>query len=326
MNTTDSLHSKRPAFAALTLASIIWGINSPIMKIALTVTPVFVLAFLRFFLASFLLLFTKPEFSIEKKDIAKIVLASWLGVTLNIYLFFKGLTLTSAINAGVIISSVPLFTLLFSAIFLKEKVEKNMIYGSLLGFLGIVIILFQPIFSQGFSGNLAGNFLLLLAALTWVGYEIITKDLFKKYSPATVTFYSFVIGSVTFLPFAFSDIINVLPVILYDSRFVIGLFFGVVFASTLAYYFWQWGLSKIEATRVGFFLYLDPIVATIASVIILNESVSMTFIAGALCIFIGLYIAEKRVPVPGISHKKQFEKKMNKEFSSQIATESVQRS
>lgn len=291
-----NIPEKKKALLAVTIASIIWGINSPVMKLALSVAPVFLFAFLRFFLAFFVLLSFRPSLRIERKDIAKVIMAALLGVTFNISFFFYGLKLSSAINAAVLISTVPIFTLLAGAFFLRERISKNMILGTVLSVFGIIAIVFGPILNSGVSQSVVGNILLLASSVSWVGFEVLSKKLFKKYSSLAITCYSFLIGSLMFLPFAVDDLLIVLPRILSDAKFIAGLFYGVFLSSACAYFFWQWGLSKLDAARVGFFLYIDPVVGTIASIVLLGEGITPLFVAGALFILLGLYQAEKRHP------------------------------
>lgn len=291
-----SAHINKQAFIALLIASVIWGATAPVMKWTLLITPIFLLAFLRFFFATLLLLFFKPKLNIAKPDIPLVIIASLFGVTFNIIFFFYGIKFSSAINAGIIGSSVPIITLIASFWFLKEKVSKGMLIGAGLGMFGIFIVMLEPLFKSGLSQNALGNIFHLIATFSWVGYEIVSKKLFKKYNAMTITFYSFLIGALTFLPFCFSDLINVFPKLIFDSQFIIGALYGIIFSSTIAYFLWQWGLSKFDAARVGFFQYLNPVVTTIVAFFLLGEQITMFFIAGAIFIFSGLFIAEKRHP------------------------------
>jgi len=283
---------KKKALLALSITSLVWGASTPIMKWALLVTPVFVLAFLRFFVAALLLLFLRPNLHIQKKDIWKIILAALFGTSINISLLFIGLNLSTAINAAAIAAIVPLLTLLSSALFFNEKMTKNLLVGALLGLFGIFVILLEPIIDGGFSAGVLGNALLILAALSWVVYELLGKSLSKKYSSITIVFYTFLLGGLTFIPFAFNDLFTVIPKIYNLPQFYIGAGFGILLSSILAYIFWQWGLSKLTVSRAGFFLYLNPIVATIVAFFLLQEVITPTFVIGALLVFGGLYVGE----------------------------------
>src|SRR3989344_931902 len=119
-----NLNNHQKAILALILASIIWGATGPVMKLTLKEVPLVSLAFIRFFAAAIILFpFVFRKISIKRNDIPILIISAFLGVTLNITLFFWGLTLTSALNSGIIIASGPILLLLFAHIFLKDKLS-----------------------------------------------------------------------------------------------------------------------------------------------------------------------------------------------------------
>ncbi len=284
-------------------ASLIWGATAPIMKFTLTSVPIFSLAFIRFGIAALLLFpFVLNKLFIKKGDWPILVFSALCCVTFNIGFFFLGLKLTTALNAGIIIASTPLFTILFARLFLKEKIAQNLIFGAAFGLIGIGIIISKDFFANGFNLSPLGDLLIFLAMISFVLYEVAGKKLAERnYNPLSITFYSFAIGALTFLPAAVlefqkkPDWIISLPVPAF-----LGIAFGIFFSSLAAYYLWEWGLSKISTARVGFFFYLDPIAATIVAVLLLKETITPFFILGSLFIFLGLFFAEGRLPYQGI--------------------------
>src|SRR5258705_3308875 len=83
---------------------------------------------------------------------------------------------------------------------------------------------------------------------------------------------------------------------------VLGILYGIFFASIGGYMLWSWGLSKLSEGKVGFFFYLDPVVSTIAAVLLLSEKITLPFVIGAVFIFAGIFIAEGHFPYPHL-HK-----------------------
>jgi drug/metabolite transporter (DMT)-like permease len=284
----------RNAFIALFIASIIWGATAPIMKLTITSMPLFILAFLRFGVAALILFpFVAKQLDIKRQHVPLLIISSLCGITFNITFFFLGLSLTSALNASVISASVPLFTLLLAHLMLKEKLQRRVVIGALLGILGILVIIGKGFFQGGVAFSPIGDFFLLMSAFTFVMYEIFSKELFAQYKPLPIAFYALLIGAVSFLPAAvYERYMNPLWLdkITPDTR--LGIAYGILLSSLAAYCLWQWGLSKIEASRVGFFVYLHPIVGTITAVLLLSEKITPLFIVGSLCIFCGLFVAE----------------------------------
>jgi drug/metabolite transporter (DMT)-like permease len=290
------LSTRHKAILALIITNAIWGAASPVFKFSLQNIPPFTLAFLRFEIAALLLVpFVYKEFKSvtnERKYLKEIILFSLSGVTVNIIFFFQGLRLTESINAPIITSSGPIFIIIFSIIFLKEKLEKNELIGSSLSFLGILLIVVKPILDNGFDGSILGNIFLLIATLGAVGQTLIGRRLTQNYPPLPLTFISFVIGSTTFIPFAATEIGHLPPI---DYRGVIGIIFGAVFSSALAYSLFAWGLSKLEASETGLFTYIDPVVAIIIAYPLLGEKPDLFFAFGAVLVFLGIFLAEGRI-------------------------------
>lgn len=282
------------SFLALVAAAIIWGATTPIMKLALETVPVFSLAFIRFATAAALLFpFVIKKLTVQRKDLALLVLAALAGVTYNIYFFFVGLKVTTALNAGIIIATTPIFSFLFAHLWLREKLKLNLIFASLLGMAGIVALLGKDLAQTALTLSPSGDMLILLATISFVIYEIVSKKLFVKYDPLVITFYSFLIGGTTFLPAATIEFVSdpswlfLLPV---SGWF--GIFYGILFSSFAAYTLWQWGLSQVDVSKVGFFLYISPLTSTIASILILSERISSEFIIGAIFIILGIIVSQ----------------------------------
>lgn len=303
-------NSKLPAFIALIAAASIWGATAAIMKLTLQTVPPFTLALIRFGTAAILLYpFVHRHLSIAIKDIPSVFFAGTIGIGIHIAFFFWGLKLTTALNAGIIVASLPLFTLLFAHFFLNEKVKKNFIAASLFGILGIGLIIGKDLGTNGLSLSPIGDVLIFLSMLTFVFYETVTKRLFSLYKPAVITWYSFVVGSFFFFPFALYENLTMTGWTTGISiEVLLGILYGIFFSSIGAYNLWEWGLSKVSESRVGFFFYLDPVVATVAAVVLLGEQITTAFVLGSILIFFGLFLAEGHLPYHHLAKKSNIPK------------------
>lgn len=289
---------KQKAVLSLIVANIIWGAAAPIFKWSLTNISPFLLAFLRFSVASIILFpFAYNKLRIAKEDLLKIMVVGVFGVGIHIPLFFFGLQLTPSINAPIIASAGPVFIIILSILLLKEKPRKKVILGTLVSLLGVIVIIGRPFIEQGFfNASFTGNLLILLAVITGVFYTIYSKELLFKYSPITVTFWSFVIGSIAFIPFLVSELSNPATNLILNYKGIIGVIFGIVFSSTIGYYLYQWGIQKIQANEVGIFTYIDPIVAIMIAYPLLGEVITPVFVIGSILVFGGIFVAEGRFP------------------------------
>lgn len=294
-----SLPEKREALFALTISAIIWGANAPISKWALASSSIATLGFLRFFIAFFIFYFIfKPDLRVKKQDIPLMIMANVIGISIHIPILYLGLSLTNSINAALIASSVPIISLFFTKFLLNEKISKRFIIGGLIGMTGVIFIILQPAIEHGISTNVIGNIILLFSAFTFIISEVFSKKLLKKeYKPTTIVTYGYLAGITTFLPFFAMDVAWNGTYFL-NQNFIIGLMYIVIFSSLIAIPSWQWALSKLEVSRVGFFLYLDPVVASIVAFFLLGEVITTTLLLGAVLIFAGLYVAENTIHLP----------------------------
>lgn len=282
-------------YLALATASIIWGANTPIMKVVLQSVPLFSLAFIRFFFASILLLpFIYKELKVKKEDIGMIIFTALFGVTFLISLVFWGYKLTSALNAGILNATMPIFNLLIAYLFLKEHIYKRFLIGILFGVIGVTVIISKDFIAKGFDLSPIGDTLIIISMVSFAIYDLASKKLSKRYNPLVIVFYSFLIGSILFLP-AVSVELQKNPFWwkTVPSLAWIGVIYGVFFSSLVAFSLWQWGIGKVMDSQVGFFLYLQPIVTGILAVLFLHEVINVSFIIGSCCIFLGLIVAER---------------------------------
>lgn len=293
-----NLSSKQKAVIALIIANTIWGAASPIFKWSLQDIPLFTLAYLRFFIAS-LILFPfaiKRNLKIAPKHFPHLVALTLCGITLNITFFFMGLNLAPSINAPIIASSGPIILILASIFILKEHPSRKTIVGTLVSLIGVFVIIGRPLFEEGFNIDAFwGNMFFLIATIGAVGHTIINKEIADKYSSLVITFYSFLLGSLTFLPFFVYETWQNGGLVQLDIRGSIGLIFGIFLSSTLAYSLFHWSMSRISASEVGIFTYIDPVVATVIAIPLLGEVVTPLFIIGSFFVFAGIFVAEGRL-------------------------------
>jgi drug/metabolite transporter (DMT)-like permease len=289
----------RTAIAALIIANIIWGATSPIFKWALEDITPFALAFLRFFLASIILLpfILRHNLAIKKHDWLKLFILSFVGIFLHIAFFLYGLTLSSSINAPIISSAAPLLLIIASIFFLKEKPNVKRIAGGILGFLGVLIIILLPLVGNGgnIDNSIAGNSLFLIATVGIVIHIILLKELTRNYSPLVLLFWSFAIASALFAPLFINELVQSRSLPNLSFQAAAGIAYGAVFASAIAYYLFHFSMKYLQASEVGLFTYIAPVVAIIVAGPLLHEALSPTYLIGALLVFIGIYIAEGKI-------------------------------
>ena len=282
------------ALIAAFLATSIYGINHTVAK---EVMPVYIgssgfimLRLLGATLIFWLISLFTPKEKIEKKDFLKILLASILGMCVNMLAFFRGLELSTPINSGIIITLSPVLVLILSYFFLKEKVTVKKIIGILIGFSGAVFLILNSSKTGINAPNIPlGNSFFLLNASAYAGYLIVIKPLTSKYNIFTLMKWLFLIGLVLSTPITFNQFVEVnwteLP------WFAIWRMAYVVIGTTfLTYLFNIYALKTLSPTTVGSFIYLQPIITIGFALITGNDVLDTTKMFSCLLVFIGIYL------------------------------------
>ncbi|EKD85727.1 MAG: hypothetical protein ACD_37C00642G0003 [uncultured bacterium] len=281
---------------ALIIANVIWGASFPIYKWSLDNIPPFTFAFLRFYLGALIILpFVLRKLNIAREDIKELVIVSIFSVSLQIPLLFFGLKLSPSINAPIIIAAGPIFLIMASIIFLKEKPGMKVLGGTLISLIGVLMIILRPLLESGLSGGILGNLLIFLATICGVIQAIFLKRLTPKNDPLTLTFWMFLIGSLPLIPFIIieSNSFNIWQDL--NLQGLIGLSYGVILASVFAHFFLAYAIKYVKASEVGIFTYVDPIATIVIAVPLLHETISSAYAVAAVFVFVGILIAEGRL-------------------------------
>ncbi len=296
--------SKRTlALIAATIVSIIYGMTFTIAK---DVMPNYVEAYgfiiMRVGGATILFwlvwLFTRMskevrDEKIEPQDFPRIIAAAFFGVALNMLSFFKGLSLTSPISASVLMVSTPIIVLVLSAIILKERMQKRMVSGIVLGLIGTAFLILYGKSSGNATNPTLGNFLVFVNATSYGLYLVIVKKLMEKYNPYNFAKWIYLIGFIMVLPFGWSEFSGVnwtsMPM---DIYWKIG--FVIVFSTFGTYMLNLLSMKELKPTTIAVFVYLQPFFATVFAISLGKDELTLVKIVSAILIFTGVYLVTQK--------------------------------
>lgn len=276
--------------------SLIYGVNYSILK---SVTPEYILPFgfiiYRILIAGIIFwiisIGTKEKVD-WKTDGWRLIGCGLFGVTFNQLLFFKGVSITTAVNASIFMTLSPIFVFVLALIFLNERLKPWRIVGLVLAMAGALILIYQPGIQLS-VGNWYGDVLIILNGLSYAVYLIIVKPLMAKYHTATVTKWIFLIGFIPAIPFGIEEAMLVewsqLPAFVWWS--VLYIILGV---TVVVYFLNAWTLRYVSASLVGIYIYLQPVFATFTAVLFFHEQFTWIHVQAAILIFAGIYLVNKR--------------------------------
>ncbi len=274
---------------AIFTVALIYAANYSIMK---TITPSLVQPFglvvIRVFSAAFLFWIISPKEEIIKKDYFKFSLCALFGIALNQMFFIKGLSMTFPLNASVIMTTCPIMVLLTSSIILKEKITLLKTLGIFLGFTGAFLLFTNG--GKDFQGaNFLGDIFILLNALSYGIYLVIVKPLMEKYNPLTVIKWIFTFGCFYVFPFGIQDFLDI-QWIDFNSNNILAIAYIIIFTTFLTYLLNGWALKHVSPNIVGYYIYLQPILATIIAIYFRGDPLTLQAILFSSLIFIGVFL------------------------------------
>jgi drug/metabolite transporter (DMT)-like permease len=201
---------------------------------------------------------------------------------------------TSATNIGLIYAGVPVMIMLLSATVFRERLTPPQVVGAVLGLSGVLTIV-----TQGVPGVLLrlefarGDLWAFTAAICWAIYTVIMRyrpsrlDPFMRFTAITIG------GIVVLLPLTVIEgiVVGVPPL---DWRSVVAVLIVALLAGFGAYQAYSWLLREIGPVRTALILYMTPIYVALLARALLGEAVHWYHAAGALLVFAGIYLANRR--------------------------------
>lgn len=239
-----------------------------------------------------ILWFISPKEKIEKRDLKQIILASFLGIASNQLLFMEGLNKSTPINAALMMTSSPVIVFLVSALIYKERITLVKILGIVLAASGAISLLLHS-FSIAAHTILLGDIYIIMNASCWALFLVIIKPLVTKYRTTTIIPVLFLFGFMMVLPFGAHDFVHT-QFAAFTTVAWLALAFVIVFSTWVAYYLNIHVMKFVNPSIAGIYIYLQPVLATIFSLMLGKDELSVEKIFFSLLIFSGVYLVSKR--------------------------------
>ena len=284
-------------------ANILWGLMAPVGKSALVEFSALSVTTFRMVGAAacfwLLSLFCKRE-QVDHRDMLKIFFAALFALVFNQGVYIFGLSMTSPIDASIVTTTLPIVTMIVAAIYLKEPVTNKKVLGIFVGAMGALILIMSS--SNAGSGN--GSIMDLLCLIAQISFSIyltVFKGLSQKYSPITLNKWMFVYASMCYIPFSYHDVAAIQWVEI-STAALLQVGYVVVGGSFLAYICIMTAQRLLRPTVVSMYNYMQPIVASIVTVIVGMATFNMEKGIAIALVFLGVYIVTQS------KSRKDFEK------------------
>ena len=216
-----------------------------------------------------------------------------IGGGLAFLLFFNGLKLTTAGRAGFLHKTLPLYVIIFSLIFLKEKITKFQWYSFFIMFIGLILLTFSSVSPAEFWQNpQLGDLLVLFATILWAAENVAAKKaMLKGEHNFVVSFARMFFGSIfLFGVVLLTGKINLIFNLTLIQWFYILISTFILFLYILTYY---WAIKYINVSKAATILLISPVITLFLGTIFFKEPISSLQISGSLLILIGAYFISK---------------------------------
>lgn len=284
------------AYLLLILTTLFWSGNFVLARAMHLDLPPITMAFSRWLLALLIILPWLLPRLIRQRQVLRDNAGSLLffgvvgvaGFNTQVYI---GLQDTSATNAVLMQSMVPIMILVLGALFLGERGSRKQWLGVTLSFIGVAVLIargdLQSLLGLEFN---RGDLWIFGAVLVWSVYSLGLRWRPKGLDGFTFFGITVVVAVVVLAPLAWWEQADV-PTLEWQMPMLLTVLYMAIFPSILAYLFWNRGVEELGASVAGLFIHLMPVFGMLLSVIFLGEALHSFHLWGVVLIFAGIYLA-----------------------------------
>ncbi len=284
-------------YSLIMLMVTLWASNFIVGKVALQEFPAILLGSLRIIFAG---VFLAPIYWLKKpsvppahpmwKDVPLLIALAFFN-TGNQIAFVAGLSLTSVAHSAMLIGLSPILVLLIAAAVKQERITGMKAAGMGIALAGVALLVSQ---AQGRPGGatLLGDALVFLAALGFAAFTVLGKRATVRHSSLAVNAFAFIGSALALVPFVWWRF----RTFAFDHVTAAGwssVIYMAVFPSVVCYLIYYYALTRVPASRVSAFSYLQPPLAAAMGVLFLGEHITTPLVAGGTVIFTGVVLTER---------------------------------
>jgi drug/metabolite transporter (DMT)-like permease len=281
-------------YGAALLSMIFWSFSFVWVKVVYEAYGPLTTVLFRLLISSgLLLLFTVASHKLQKiqpGDLKLFVLLAFF----EPFLYFMGesfgLKYVSSTVASVIVATIPLFSPVLAWYFYKEKLSRANIFGLIITFLGVSLVVLDNSFN--FTASPLGVALEFFAVFGAIGYSSVLKGISHRYNTFTIVTYQNIIGSVLFLPFWLGLEMNDFLQIPFDAKAFWAIIKLAIFASTFAFILFAYSIRNIGINKSNIFINVIPVFVALIAFLVLGDRLNFHQMVGIAIVISGLFLAQ----------------------------------
>jgi len=226
----------------------------------------------------------------EPRHALVLAAAAVVGIYINQITFVYAVDLTNASTVALIFGSLPILTAVFAYAVGVERLHRRFWIAAAISFLGVILVAAGS--GGGFSGNLTGDLLALVATATWGIYSVAIVPLLRRYSVWRISAGALVVAAVPLLLTAIPQLARQdwdLEPLVWAA-----LVFAVLGPLVLTNVLWFTAIERVGPSRATLVTNLQPFLAALFAVALLSEELTWLQVAGGLAIGVSLLLARRR--------------------------------
>ncbi|MDZ4799107.1 MAG: DMT family transporter [Bryobacteraceae bacterium] len=284
-------------YALILLLIFIWSANFVIGKFALREIPALLVIGLRMVIsgATMIPIYLRHKHKTgtrgwTREDVPLLLGLGLLGVGLNQVFFVTGLSKTSVAHAALMIGLTPISVLMLAALAGQERLNPIRLAGMGLALTGIAVLQFGP--GSQKSGNLWGDALVFCGGFVFAAFTVIGKATMGRVGGIVVNTFAYVGTGLALLPMTIY-LSRDFPFHSVSMTAWASLLYMAFCPSVIGYLIYYHALSRIPASKLSTFTYMQPLLATLMAIPALGEHPTSSLAFGGIMILAGVFVAER---------------------------------
>ena len=274
-------------------AAFVWGTSFTVSKLALRSIPPLSLAWIRFVLASAILLawlvIRHEDLRLDRREFGAMMLGGILGYALNHIFENVGLALSTASEISLMMGVFPVLSLVVEGLVYHRRFSRIAVAGIALSVVGVVLIVNPRSLIGALEGKrLLGDGLIILSGICWAFYSILVKNLSRNSSASRTAMFQMLFGSIVLLPLVGAFERPVFPV---PAEGMWAVIYLAVFCSVGGYSLYNYGVARMASTQAVNILNLVPVFGVLTSWVVLHETVTVMQLAGGAVVLLGVLLS-----------------------------------
>jgi drug/metabolite transporter (DMT)-like permease len=229
--------------------------------------------------------------------LGRLALCALLGIPLNMWLYMEGVKRTSALHTGLLVVQIPVFTYAVACLARAERARARRVLGIAVALAGAGVIVFERSADAAGGGSSLGNALIVANCLSYAVYLVLARGLLQRFPTLVVIAWVFWLSLPAVGLLFLGGPIWPEPA---EPRALLSFGYTLVFGTFVAYLLNAFALARVPASTVAVFIFLQPLVAGAAGVLVLGERLTLPVVVAGALLLVGIGLVA-RAPAEGRS-------------------------